>query len=249
MTPFDAALLFAGGLLAGVFNTLAGGGSLFSVPLLVLVGLPGTLANGTNRLGIFAQSVAAGARFQQQGVSGLHEALPVAAPIALGSLAGAFLISTVTDQTFERLFGLLMVVLLVPILWRPVRPAGATRATSGHWSPAVSFFVFLAIGFYGGAFQAGVGIALVLALSHAGYDLVHANSIKVVVNAGLSLVALAVFFFQGQVAWPQGLALAGGYALGGEIGARLAVRGGERLIRPVLATAVLLLAGRMIGVY
>jgi uncharacterized membrane protein YfcA len=244
--PADGVVLFGGGFLAGVFNTLAGGGSLFSVPLLVLVGLPGTLANGTNRLGIFAQSVAAALRFRQQGFSGFRGAVPILAPVAIGSVVGAFLISNVTDRTFERLFGILMIALLIPILWRP---AQTKPSATPRWSPFVSFSIFLGIGLYGGAFQAGVGIVLVLALSHSGYDLVHAASIKVVINALLSVVALAVFVLQGQVAWLPGLALAAGYALGGEVGARLAVHGGERIIRPVLASAVLLLAGRMTGLY
>ncbi len=76
-----------------------------------------------------------------------------------------------------------------------------------------------------------------LALAHSGYDLVKANSIKVVVNAVLTLTAFPVFLWQGQVRWLPAIMLAVGYALGGTIGARLAVRGGERLIRPVLVVS------------
>ena len=150
MIPADGAVLFGGGFLAGVFNTLAGGGSLFSVPLLVLVGLPGTLANGTNRLGIFAQSVAAALRFRQQGFSGFRSAVPILAPVAIGSLVGAFLISNVTDRTFERLFGILMIALLIPILWRP---AQTKPSATPRWSPFVSFAIFLGIGLYGAPFR------------------------------------------------------------------------------------------------
>jgi uncharacterized membrane protein YfcA len=242
-----AALLVAGGLVTGVFNTLAGGGSLVSVPLLVLVGLPGTLANGTNRVGIFAQSIVAAWRFRAEGVSGFRRSIPVLVPIALGSLVGAFVISRVADETFETLFGVLMVLLLVPILFGAPTATGEARGWLS--SPRASFLVFFGIGLYGGAFQAGVGIALVIALSYAGYDLVRANSIKVVVNAALTAVALPVFLAQRQVVWIPALLLAAGYGLGGALGARLAVRGGERVIRPVLAVAVVALAGRMLGLY
>jgi uncharacterized protein len=247
MTSFSALLLFAGGLSAGVFNTLAGGGSILSVPLLVLAGLPGTVANGTNRLGVFAQSVAAALRFRAKGVSGFRASLPVLVPVGLGSLVGALAISRVADDTFERLFGVLMVLLVIPILWQP--KSSSAVPPGRRWPPAVSFAVFFAIGLWGGAFQAGVGLVLVVALSHAGYDLVRANSIKVVVNAVLTAVAFPVFVLQRQVVWLPGLALAAGYALGGELGARLAVRGGERVIRPVMIGAVLALAGRMVGIY
>ena len=243
----DAGVLFGGGLLAGVFNTLAGGGSLLTVPLLVLVGLPGTVANGSNRVGVLAQSVAAAWRFRAQGVSGFRLAAPVVLPIVLGSLSGAYVISRVADETFEKLFGALMVLLLVPILWGAPAPRGATARRP--WSRRTAFLIFLCIGLYGGAFQAGVGIALVAALSYAGYDLVRANSAKVVVNAALTASVLPVFLFQHQVAWLPGLMLATGYAMGGELGARLAVRGGERIIRPVLALAVVALAGKMAGFY
>ena len=113
----------------------------------------------------------------------------------------------------------------------------------------LTFLIFLAIGVYGGAFQAGVGIILLLALSYLGYDLVHANSIKVVVNTALTLVAVPIFVAQGQVAWLPAALLATGFALGGALGVRLAVQRGEAIIRPVVVVAVLLLAGRMLGLY
>lgn len=245
MDAFGAILLIAGGVAAGIFNTLAGGGSLLSVPLLVMVGLPGTLANGTNRVGIFAQSAAAALRFRADGVSGASQALPLFLPIALGSALGALLISQVADATFEWLFGIVMLALLPPILMRPAVPDDLRPG----WSRATTFAVFFAIGLFGGAFQAGVGIALVLALAHSGHDLVRANSIKVVVNSILTLAALPVFIAHGHVRWGPALLLATGYAVGGTIGARLAVLGGEKLIRPVLSAAVLALAGKMLGLY
>jgi uncharacterized protein len=236
-------LLIGSGVLAGVVNTLAGAGSLLTVPIVVVLGLPGTVANGTNRLGIFCHNAVAAWRFRAEGFSGFRQALPALLPIGIGSLIGAFVISSVADKTFERLFGVIMMLLLVPIVWRPPVPAERRGSTVG------SFVVFFLIGVYGGMFQAGVGLALIFALSYAGYDLVRANSIKVVINALLTAVALPVFLARGQVAWLPGLVLAVGYAVGGALGVRLAVHHGERIIRPVLAAAVLALAGRMIGLY
>ncbi|MDJ0867440.1 MAG: sulfite exporter TauE/SafE family protein [Myxococcota bacterium] len=246
MEGSEAAILLAGGLAAGVVNTLAGGGSLLTVPLLVLVGLPGTLANGSNRVGVLIQNAVAAWRFRAEGVSGFHDALPVLVPVCAGSLLGAYGIARVTDETFERLFGVLMLALLVPTLRRPAARADAPART---WSPAVRSITFLAIGLYGGAIQAGVGLVLVAALSRAGYDLVRANSIKVVVILVLTAIAVPVFVLAGQVAWAPAGVLAAGFALGGATGARIAVRGGERVIRPMLLLAVLALAGRMIGLY
>jgi len=244
LTLGDAAMLVGGGLAAGIVNTLAGGGSLLTVPLLVLTGLPGNLANGSNRIGVGVQTAASAWRFRQLGVSGVEDALPLLIPVCVGSLVGAFTISRIGDALFERLFGLVMLIVLVPTL-RPPRP----RADGPHWSRKVSYAVFFAIGLYGGAFQAGVGLLGVAALAHAGYDLVRANSIKVVLNLVLTLFAIPAFLLAGQIAWTAALVLAAGFWAGGELGARLAVRGGERIIRPVMALAVLALAGRMLRLY
>jgi len=248
MTIMDAGLLIGGAAVAGVVNTLAGGASALTVPLLVLVGLPGNLANGTNRVGILTQNAVAAWRFRAEGVPGFRAAVPVILPIALGAAVGASLISQVADATFQRLFGLVMILLMLPIAFG-IGSDPATPRPARTRSAPVTFLIFFAIGLYGGAFQAGVGIALLLALSYTGHDLVRANSIKVVINAALTLVAVPIFVLQGQVAWLPAALLAVGFAIGSTLGVRLAVQRGEAIIRPMILVAVLLLAGRMLGLY
>lgn len=240
----DAALLLGGGLVAGVVNTLAGGGSLLTVPLLVLLGLPGGMANGTNRVGILLQCLAAAWRFRAHGVLRAREALPVLAPIACGSLLGAVLIGHVANATFERVFGVLMLVLLVPTL-RGIR---ANARPARRPRPVVTALALLAVGVYAGAFQAGVGLLLLFALLHLGHDAVRANALKVAVIALSALTAVPVFAWNDQIAWTPALVLALGFTAGGALGAKLAVAGGERLIRPVLAVAVVALALRMLAI-
>jgi uncharacterized membrane protein YfcA len=193
------------------------------------------------------QSGVAALRFRSAGIERLRAAVPVLAAVGMGSLLGAYTISRLDDALFERLFGVLMLLVLVPTL-RPPRPvpAAAAKPPRPSWGHQLAFF---GIGLYGGAFQAGVGLLLVVALAHAGYDLVRANAIKVSVNFVLTAVAIPVFVLAGQVAWLPALLLGAGFAAGGELGARLAVRGGERLIRPALALAVVALAGRMLGLW
>lgn len=244
MTGPETLLLVAGGLAAGVVNTLAGGGSLLTVPLLVLVGVPGTEANATNRVGVLCQSLAASARFRSEGVPGLRDALPLLPTLLLGAAAGAAVISRLDDATFERIFGALMIPLLVPALL-------PTRAVAGGrtWPRGARVALFFAIGAYGGAIQAGVGLVLVAALARSGLDLVRANSVKVTLVAAFTALAVGVFVVLGQVVWAPALWLAASASLGAVIGTRLAVRGGERLIRPVLIVAVVALSGRMLGLY
>lgn len=244
MTAFDLAVLLLGGLFAGTVNAMAGGGSLLTVPLLTVVGLDGLVANGTNRVAVLLQNLSAAIAFARQGVGGLRQTVPVLVPVLAGSLLGSVTVSQIADDAFQRVFGVLMIPLLILGL-RPPRP----RADAAPWPRWVSALVFFGIGLYGGAFQAGVGLVLLVALARAGIDLVTANSIKAVVILAITAVAVPVFIAQGQVRWLPALVLSIGMAAGGALGARIAVEGGERVIRPVLALAVLALAGRMLGLY
>jgi hypothetical protein len=243
---FGMVLLAAAGFVAGVVNAMAGGGSLLTVPVLVMLGLPGTVANGTNRIAVLVQGVVGAWRFRAEGVSGLRGAAPVLLPLLAGAGAGALLVSRLPDRLFERLFGALMLVFLVPLLrrrgWSP--PPTPRR----RWSARASVAAFAGIGVYGGSVQAGVGLFLLLALARAGYGLVPANAIKSVAIAAFTALTVLVFVLSDQVVWLPAGVLSLGTALGADLGARLAVRGGEPVIRPVLALAVLVLAARMLGV-
>lgn len=244
MTWWEALLLVAGGFLAGGINTVAGGGSTFTVPLLVLAGVPGNSANGSNRVGILTSNVAAAESFRRLGVEGLAHAGPVMVPVLAGSLIGSVGISRLTDDAFETMFGLLMIPLIVLAIRKPrVRLDGPT------WSRTTTVVVFFLIGIYGGAVQAGVGLVLLAALTRAGFDLVTANNIKVLVIVSVTAVALPVFIVNGQVEWIPALVLAAGFTAGGWVGASFAVRGGERLIRIVMIVATVALAGSLLGLY
>jgi len=245
-SPLTVGILVAGGLLAGFINTLAGGGSFLTVPLLILAGVPPTAANGTNRVAVLIQSLAAMRGFQQEGVPGLGLALRLLPATLLGSWIGAWGAVHVPDEVFRRLFGAIM-LLALPLILR--RPAPWREGRAWAIQPPLQLALYFAIGLWGGAVQAGIGIPLLLALAGAGgLDLVRANSVKVVLVAALTLVALAQFAWAGKVQWVHGLVLAAGSGLGGYAASRVGARVGERLIRPVLVLAVVGLAlGLLLG--
>jgi uncharacterized membrane protein YfcA len=240
-------ILAVGGLVAGVINTLAGGGSLLTVPLLVFMGLPATTANGTNRIGVLFQNIVSTTRFRKEGLDGIRGALPILLPVLIGAALGATIASRMSAEIFRQVFGVAMIALLYPMLRhaRPASGADSLEPRSKFWNATI----FFGIGLYGGAIQAGVGLFMIAALARSGLDLVRANAIKVVVIGALTLVAVPVFIAHGQVDWPLALALVVGFGLGGELGARAAVKGGERLIKPVLVLSVLAMAGRMLNLY
>ena len=243
-SPAESALLVAGGFVAGFINTLAGGGSFLTVPLLVLIGLPPTVANATNRVAVLAQNLAAITGFRQEGVPGTAFALRLLPAALLGSWLGAWLAASLPEEVFARAFGTVMLLALPVILLNPGPKPDAEPHAYSLW---LQIPVYFAIGCYGGAVQAGIGIPLLLALVAAGgLDLVRANSVKVVVIAALTVVALAFFVYAGKVVWGHGIVLAVGSALGGYAASRTGARVGERLIRPLLAVAVVALALRLI---
>ncbi len=244
MVWWEVLLLVVGGLTAGLINAMAGGGSALTVPLLVIAGVPGNFANASNRVGILTSNAAAATAFRKLGVRGLSSAMRVLLPIIVGSLIGSFGITQLTDATFERIFGILM----LPVIFLSVRKP-RVKADAKPWSAGFVVIVFLLIGLYGGAVQVGVGLVMLAALTRAGYDLVVANNIKVVANLAVTAVALPVFIVQGKVDWVPALVLAVGFTAGGWIGAHVAVKGGEKYIRATMVVAALLLAADMLGFF
>lgn len=244
VSAVDAIALLVGGFLAGVINAMAGGGSLITVPLLSLVGVGGTTANGTNRIAVFIQNASSAWGYARKGVSSVRETLPVLIPASLGSLVGSLVASRIDDQLFERAFGVLMIPLLVLSLWKP-----AAETAEKPWPLWLSVAAFFGIGVYGGAVQAGVGLILLLVLARSGRDLVTANAIKTIVILVVTMIAIPVFVANDQVRWIPALVLSVGSGLGGYAGANLAVARGEALIRPVLVVVVVVLATRMLGLW
>lgn len=244
MSVWDVVLIFCGGLFAGGINAMAGGGSLLTVPLLSVAGVEGLLANGTNRVAVLIQNGSSGVGYARKNVGELSQITPVLIPVLIGGLIGSFVVSGLDDEVFERVFGVLMIPLLGLSLWKP-----KTDKAPEPWPSWLTFVVFLAVGVYAGAIQAGVGLILLLVLSRVGHDLVTANGIKVWVITAVSIVACIVFVAKGQVRWAPALVLSAGTGLGGYVGSQIAVDGGERVIKPILVVSVLALAGRMIGFY
>ena len=155
MEGIDVVVLLGGGLLAGVVNAMAGGGSLLTVPLLVLTGVPGNVANGSNRVGVLANSFSAASTFRRLGVAGIGGIGRILVPAVSGALIGSIVVSQLADDTFERLFGFVMIPILIFSLRPPDVEAMADRP---QWPTWLTTTVFFGIGLYGGAFQAGVGL-------------------------------------------------------------------------------------------
>jgi uncharacterized membrane protein YfcA len=240
----------AAGFVAGFINTLAGSGSLVTLPLLIFLGLPANVANGTNRVGILLQNVVGVGSFRQQKVLDIRGGLMLAAPAVVGSVLGAQIAVNLDEQMMRRTIGVLMIVMLVVILIRPRRwLEGRGEVMDGR--PAwTQLLIFFAIGVYGGFIQAGVGIFLLAGLVlGAGYDLVRANAVKLLIVLCFTVSAIIVFLLNGQVVWSVGLILAVGNMLGAWVASRMAVERGAAFVRWILIAVVVVSGAELLGVF
>lgn len=222
-------LLPLAGLLGGFVNTLAGGGSMLTLPALMLLGMPADVANATNRLGVLLQSLTGLEGFNRHRLLERSSVLPVLVPVLLGALFGSLLASFLPVTLLKPALLSVMMVMALYILLQPLLPTFDGKAAQPG---RLAFFGIFLAGGYGGFIQAGVGFVLIAVLtSLLGFDLKRANALKLVSTAGLSLIALAVFIPRGQVWWIPGLLLAAGTSLGAWLGVRFALTASQWQLR------------------
>lgn len=224
---------------------IAGGGSFLTLPALIFLGLSPGLANGTNRVGILTQNMAATWNFRRHGIYERRWAVRAAVPHLLGAGAGSALALWIDDQAFRMVLSILMVVMSLWTLWDPLkgRPTGGDPGLvplgAGAWA---GFFL---VGIYGGFVQAGVGFLMLAVATLAGYDLVRGNSLKVFCVLISTPLSLAIFAWGGQVSWVPGLSLGAGMLLGGWAGSHLTVLRGHRWVKQVVTVAVIAMAAKL----
>ena len=226
------------GIMAGWLNVMAGGGSLLTVPIMLFMGIPAPVANGTNRIAILAQNIAAVTTFRKRGFSDFKLSLSLAATAAVGALAGASVGVHLDGEWFDRVLALVMIAVMILMATGrdKVKPVGgeakAKNLLLGH-------VLMVGAGFWGGFIQIGVGFILMPILHRVmGLDLVRVNMHKVFIVLVYTVIALAVFASQLELLWWTGAALALGNSIGGWLGAHSTVSHGETLIRRVLYLAL-----------
>ena len=240
-------VIFTAGILAGFINTLAGGGSLLTLPILIFLGLPTAVANGTNRIAIVAQCAFAVAGFKKKGVSSFKLSLLLSTPAIIGAIIGAYFAVDISDVLFRRVLAVIMLLVLGLILWNPRQDSSGSSNSLGRRQLITAMITLFFIGIYGGFIQVGVGFIIIAALTTiTKFNLVVTNSHKVFIAGIYTVFALIVFAFNGKVCWEIGLCLAAGMGLGGWIGSHWAVAKGERWIRVVLAICVVAMVIKLI---
>jgi hypothetical protein len=224
--------------MAGWLNVMAGGGSLLTVPIMLFMGVPGPVANGTNRIAILAQNITAVNTFRRRGFSDFRLSLSLSAAAALGALGGASVGVHLDGVWFDRVLALVMVAVMVLMATGQdkVKPVGGDAEPKNLW---LGHLLMVGAGFWGGFIQIGVGFVLMPILHREMcLDLVRVNMHKVFVVLVFTIVALAVFASRLELLWWTGIGLAVGNSIGGWLGAHTTVAHGEALIRRVLYLAL-----------
>jgi len=246
MPPVSTAnivLLLFTGVAAGFINTVAGGGSVISLPVLVEI-VGASVANGTNRVAILMESAVGAASFHRGDKVPWRFVAPLLMPVILGAGAGAWIATLLSAETMKRVFGIVIVLVALSMLVRPSRwlQEGEPRLRE-PWRG----LVFFGIGFYGGFVQAGVGFLLLAGLVLIErLGLIRGNAAKVVLVLAYTPLSLFLFARAGQVDWAAGVALGGGSMTGALIASRLAIRRGAGWIRWVVIAAAMAAALRML---
>jgi uncharacterized membrane protein YfcA len=241
---YAVAALALAGFAAGLVDSIAGGGGLVTVPALLAAGLPPRLAIATNKgqasFGALASFVSFWVR---RGID--RRRVPVAFACGLaGSVAGAQALLHMRPEPLRPIVVVLLLVAVAVVAWPRERALAAAQGDAKRpvprpWAMAALGPVALALGFYDGFFGPGVGSMLIVAFVLLFREsLARASGNAKVVNLASNLAALALFAWRGVILWRIALPMAAANAIGASVGSGLAVKHGERFVRPVLVAVV-----------
>lgn len=231
------------GLISGFLNTVAGGGSLITLPILIFMGLPSNVANASNRIGIIFQSFSAIKGYQSKGISAYPYSLFLGISALFGALLGAKIAVDIKGEVFNKILAIIMILVVFSILFKPTNKTELLTEKMSLKNQLIGIFIFFFIGIYGGFIQAGVGFLMIIVLTSLNnFTLVKSNSAKVFVVLVYTCAAVAVFAYEGIINWEYGLILAVGNAIGGWFASRWSVDKGDVWVKRFIVITVIALA-------
>lgn len=232
MNLLDLLLIGAGGLAAGAVNAIAGGGTFFSFPALLAVGLPPVVANASNSVALWPGSLTGAWAYRRELARYKRYLLPMGLASFLGGAAGGLLLLAAGDARFSALIPWLLAFATLLFTFSPqlstllkrLRPPAAPSHKDEHGAGSpIGWAVQLLVAIYGGFFGAGMGILMMASLAIGGHeDVQHINALKNLLSAVIYSVTVITFIVAGAVSWPHTLVMVLTASLGGYWGARMA---------------------------
>jgi|TARA_B100001093_G_scaffold40030_2_gene34037 uncharacterized membrane protein YfcA len=244
--PWEYPLLIVVGLIVGFINTMAGGGSLLTLPILIFLGLPSSVANGTNRIAIMMTAFSANMGFKSKGISTFPFSAYTGSCALVGSIIGAHIAIDLNDEAFNKILSIIMIIVILIIVFKPkiISDKLSVRLTGKHLR--ISCIVFFFVGVYGGFVNAGIGFVIMLFLHfYNRMNLVRVNATKVVIVLVYTLGAFLTFVFNDLVDYSYGFCLAIGTIIGGWNASRFAVKKGEKVIKIFLVISVFIISFKL----
>lgn len=251
-TPEHLFIAIGGAFLAGIINALAGNGSVITLTVLTeLLGLPGNIANGTNRVGVLMNAAGAMTGFAGKREMDYKRDMRYILPVIFGAIIGIIVATKVTNEQFMGVFRFLMIVMLVIILVNPERwlISKVGKSILPSW---LELPLMLILGFYGGFIQMGMGVFyLAVLVLIAKLPMVESNTIKALSVGSFTLLAVIIFAIAGQVVWSIGLVMGVAQFLGGWLAAHYASKlpGASKVAYYVLVIAVSLSVLKLFHVF
>ena len=231
------------GLISGFLNTVAGGGSLITLPVLIFLGLPSNVANASNRIGIIFQSISAVRGYQSKGISAYPYSLFLGISALFGALLGAKIAVDITGEFFNKILAVIMILVVLIMIFSPISKTGISPEKMSLKNQLLGIVIFFFIGIYGGFIQVGVGFLMLLTLTYLNnFTLVKSNSAKVLIVLVYTCAAVAVFAYERIINWKYGLLLAVGNAIGGWFASRWSVDKGDVWVKRFIFITVFALA-------
>ncbi len=231
-----AIIMFFAGMAASFINMMAGGGSMITVGLMILLHVDPSVANGTNRIGVLVGTGTGALAFKSEKYTDLKQSFLLGICAVPGAIIGSLFSISISDELFKKILALVMIFILITLF---IKKNKTTKTKKSVWIYPAMFLV----GLYGGFIQIGVGFILMAFLRHLmSYDLVRTNMHKVFVVLIYTVPILLIFGISGNINWSLAFSMSAGNALGGWLSVKLAVRKGEVFVKIVLAIAIVLMA-------
>jgi uncharacterized protein len=239
-------LLLAAAFIAGFIDSIAGGGGLITIPVMLIAGIPPLESIATNKLQAQFGVASATAAYARRGHVDLKKQLPMALMATLGGVLGALLASLVPATMLAAAIPLLLIGIA---LFFALKPNLGDLDSHRRVTPVLfGLTIVPLIGLYDGVFGPGAGSFYMLAfVLLAGFGLLKATAHTKLLNLGSNFGSFLVFAVSGSILWKVGLIMGIGQVLGAQLGSRAAMHGGGRIIKPLLVISCLALATKLIS--
>ena len=241
--PWEYPFLIVVGFFVSIINTMAGGASIITLPILIFLGLPSNVANGTNRIALMMTAFSANMGFKSKGISTYPFSAYTGLFALFGSVIGAHIAVDINDEIFNKILSFIMILVILIIIFKPriVNANLAVRLTGKHLK--LSCLVFFFVGLYGGFINAGIGFVIMLFLHfYNRLNLIRVNATKVVIVLVYTIGAFLTFLFNDLVNIPYGICLGIGTLIGGWNASRFSVDKGEGVVKIFLVISAIIIA-------